>query len=414
MNDNKYKRTKFACYYTYLTSASAFCLPPLLFVTFREMYGISYTLLGTLVLVNFCTQLIVDLILSFFTKYFDMHKTITVMPLITSLGLVVYALVPTFFPDIAYLGLVIGTVIFSISAGLCEVLMSPLIAAIPSENAEHDMSKLHSLYAYGVCMFVILSTLFIKFFGSAKWMYLTVLCALLPIISFVLYKTSPIPPIDMGTKTDAKGAVKRKTGLVLCFICIFLGGATENSMTNWISGYMETALQIPKILGDIFGMAAFAIFIAAGRTLYAKYGRNISKILLISMIASCVCYLTAGFCLIPFVSMIACVLTGLCSAMLWPGTLIFMEEKMPDPGVAAYALMAAGGDFGSSVAPQILGIVVDEVSASSLALQMSQNLSMSVEQIGMKAGMVVGALFPLCGVFMIVIIRKYFAKSKLV
>ena len=409
---HKYNRTKFACYYTYLTSASAFCLPPLLFVTFREMYGISYTLLGTLVLINFCTQLIVDLILSFFTKYFNLHKAITVMPLITSFGLLVYAIVPALFPDIAYFGLVLGTVIFSISAGLCEVLMSPLIAAIPSENSEHDMSKLHSLYAYGVCMFVIISTLFIKVFGNENWMYLTAFCALLPIVSYVLYKTSPMPPLDITNQSAKSNTAKRKTGLILCFICIFLGGATENSMTNWISGYMETALKIPKMFGDIFGMATFAVLIAVGRTLYGKYGRNISKVLLVSMITSFICYLTAGLCVVPIISMVACVLCGLCSAMLWPGTLIFMEEKMPSPGVAAYALMAAGGDFGSSVAPQVLGIVVDEVSASSFALKLSEILSMSVEQIGMKTGMVVGALFPMFGILMIIIIKKYFYTSK--
>ena len=48
-----YKRTKFACYAAYFTMSSIFCLPPLLFVTLRELYGISYTLLGTLVLTNF-------------------------------------------------------------------------------------------------------------------------------------------------------------------------------------------------------------------------------------------------------------------------------------------------------------------------------------------------------------------------
>lgn len=50
-----FKRTKFACFYTYVAMSSVFTLPPLLFVTFRETYGISYTLLGTLVLTNFCT-----------------------------------------------------------------------------------------------------------------------------------------------------------------------------------------------------------------------------------------------------------------------------------------------------------------------------------------------------------------------
>ena len=65
-----FKRTKFACYAAYFTMSSVFCLPPLLFVTLRQMYGISYTLLGTLVLINFCTQLGIDLIFTVFSKHF--------------------------------------------------------------------------------------------------------------------------------------------------------------------------------------------------------------------------------------------------------------------------------------------------------------------------------------------------------
>ena len=41
MSMPNFKRTKFACYTAYFTMASIFCLPPLLFVTLREMYGIS-------------------------------------------------------------------------------------------------------------------------------------------------------------------------------------------------------------------------------------------------------------------------------------------------------------------------------------------------------------------------------------
>ena len=116
-----YKRTRVSCFYAYLSVASVFTVPPILFVTFREMYGISYTLLGTLLLINFCTQLSIDLIFSFFSKYFNIHKTVIMMPLLTSAGMFVYALVPTFFPDMAYLGLVLGTIIFSVSAGLVKL-----------------------------------------------------------------------------------------------------------------------------------------------------------------------------------------------------------------------------------------------------------------------------------------------------
>ena len=168
-----YKMTRAACYYTYLALSSVFCLPAMLFVTFRQMYNVSYTLLGTLVLINFCTQMIIDLIFTFFSRLFNIKKVVRVMPLLTMTGLVIYALVPTFFPQKAYLGLVIGTVVFSIAAGLCEVLLSPIIAALPSDTPDRDMSLLHSLYAYGVLIVVVITTVFLKIFGTDNWMYLT-------------------------------------------------------------------------------------------------------------------------------------------------------------------------------------------------------------------------------------------------
>lgn len=406
-----YKKTKYTCYFTYLALASVFCWPPMLFVTFREMYGISYTLLGTLVLTNFCTQLTVDLIFTFFTKYFNIHKTLKVMPLLTSLGLVIYALMPTFFPKYAYVGFLTGTVIFSVASGLSEVLLSPVVAAIPSENPERDMSMLHSLYGYGVVGVVCISTLFIMVFGTENWMYLTLFWALLPIIACVLFCTSPMPEMNLIQSAESGTASKRHLGLALCAACIFLGGATENVMTNWISGYLENALHISKTVGDILGLALFAILLATGRSVYGKYGKNVHKILMLGMAGSVACYLIAGLSANGVISMVACVFVGLTASMLWPGTLILMEEKMPAPGVAAYALMAAGGDLGSSVAPQLMGIISDTAAASSWAAELGTLLSLTAEQIGMKTGMVISAIFPLIGCILLVYMKKYFHKQ---
>lgn len=407
-----FKRTKYTCYYTYLAMSSVFSLPPLLFMTFRETYGISYTLLGTLVLTNFCTQLIVDLIFTFFTRYFNVKKTVRVMPLITSCGLLIYAIVPTLFPQYAYLGLLLGTVVFSIAAGLCEVLLSPLVAALPSDDPERDMSTLHSLYAYGVVTVVVLSTLFLRIFGRENWMYLTVFWALLPVISFLLFCTSPMPEMNLSQSEagEKKTKNKRSFGLALCFFCIFLGSAAENAMTNWISGYLETALGVSKVTGDIVGMAVFGVLLGLGRTLYAKYGKNISKVLLCGMIGAAVCYLVAGLSTYVIPALLACILTGMCTSMLWPGTLIMMEENVPNPGVTAYALLAAGGDFGASVAPQMLGVIVDKVSVTSWANELAVSLSVSPEQIGMKVGMLTAAIFPILGIALVIFIRRYFAK----
>ena len=215
----------------------------------------------------------------------------------------------------------------------------------------------------------------------------------------------------MSQSSSESSAKRKRTGIALCMMCIFLGSAAENTMTNWISVFMENALQLPKMVGDTLGLTSFAILLALTRTLYAKYGKNISKMLMVGMIGSVICYVTAGLSSNAVLSIAACMLTGVCTSMLWPGTLILMEEKFPNPGVAAYALMAAGGDFGASVAPQGLGIVVDAVAASPWAADLGSKLSLTAEQIGMKAGMLTGALFPVLGIAVLLYIKRYFSRK---
>lgn len=408
-----FKRTKFACYAAYFTMSSIFSLPPLLFVIFRETYDISYTLLGTLVLTNFCTQLAVDLIFTLFSKHFNVKAVVRIMPLITTAGLAIYALFPLFFPKLAYVGLLIGTVIFSVSAGLSEVLLSPVIAAIPSDNPQKDMSLLHSLYAFGVFTVVVISTLFLKLTGGRYWYWLTLFWAALPAVSAILFMISPMPAMETSSGGEGvKGTGRRTLGMALCVACIFFGSCAENAMSNWISSFMENALKVDKALGDILGVAMFAILLGLSRLGYGKFGKRIMPVLLIGMGGAAVCYLVAGLVTNTVIVFIACILTGLFAGMLWPGSLIMMEEKLPGVGVAAYALMAAGGDLGASVAPQLLGIVVDGVKAAPWAETLGKHLSLTAEQVGMKAGMLVTALFPLLGVAVVLVIIAYFKKQK--
>ena len=399
---------------SYFTMSSVFSLPPLLFVTFHEAYGISYTLLGTLVLINYCTQLTIDLVFTVFSKYFNTKIIVRIMPLITTLGLLTYALAPTFFPNYAYAGLVLGTFLFSVSAGLSEVMLSPTIAAIPSDNPQRDMSLLHSLYAFGVLTMVVISTVFLKVFGNENWMYLTVLLALLPIIPAVLFMLSPMPDMSGGEGEGEVGrhSGKRAAGLAVCVACIFFGSCAENTMSNWIPGFMENALGIDKALGDILGLAIFAILLGLARISYAKYGRSIEKTLLVGMIGAFFCYIAAGLANGAVIPTIACILTGLFTSMLWPGTLIMMEEKLPGVGVAAFAMMASGGDLGAAVAPQLMGFVIDKVSQSGFAADLASRTGFTAEQIGMKAAMLTSSIFPLLGTVAVITAMIYFRRHK--
>jgi MFS family permease len=131
------------------------------------------------------------------------------------------------------------------------------------------------------------------------------------------------------------------------------------------------------------------------------------------MICAAFCYLTVSFSNNTILSFAGCILTGIFTSMLWPGTLILMEEKVKGVGVAAYALMASAGDFGASLAPQLMGIVVDNISVSEFAINMSNTLNLSPEQIGLKVGMLITSIFPILGSILIVFIIRYFKKQKL-
>ena len=401
-----YKRTKLACYTTNVSMSVVSNLSPLLFITFRTLYGVSYSLLGLLVLINFVTQLSIDLVFSFFSHKFNISRTVRAIPWLTVLGLAVYALWPMLYPAGAFAGLVVGTLIFSASGGLSEVLISPVIAAIPADDPDREMSKLHSVYAWGVVVIIVLGTLFLLFAGAERWPYMVLGFALIPLCAALLFASSEIPTMQTPEHTAGAISLFRSPGLWLCACGIFLGGAAECVMAQWSSSYLERALMIPKVWGDIFGVALFSLMLGLGRTLYAKMGREVTRVLIWGSAGAALCYLAAALSGVAVIGLLACALTGLCVSMLWPGSLIVASERYPSGGVFLFAVMAAGGDLGASVGPQAVGLVTDAVLASASAGELAARLSLTPEQLGMKLGMLMGMIFPLVAVVIFYLIRK--------
>ena len=397
MNNNK--RLTLACYTVNVSMAIVGNLSPLLFMTFRSLYDISYSLLGLLVLVNFVTQLTVDLIFSFFSHKFNIPRVVKITPLLTLIGLCVYAAAPLLFPSSIYVGLLIGTVIFSAASGFSEVLISPVIAAIPSDNPDHAMSLLHSIYAWGVVGVIVVGTVFLFGLGQESWQLFSLLLTIVPIVSLILFSHVEFPTLETPERVSGVVALMKNRGLWLCVVGIFLGGAAECTMAQWSSGYLERALNIPKIWGDIFGVALFSVMLGFGRTLYAKCGKNIERVLFLGAIGAALCYFVAAISNVAVVGLIACAMTGLCVSMLWPGSLIAVSDRFRAGGVFIYAMMASGGDLGAALGPQLVGVITDAVSQNSAASSLARNLGLSPDQLGMKIGMLVGMLFPFVAIF---------------
>lgn len=393
------QRLKLACYIANITMSAVANLSPVLFLTFRSLYGISYSRLGLLVLINYVTQLSMDLLFSFFSHRFNIPKTVKATPWIAVVGFAVYALLPTVLPQYAYAGIVIGTVIFSAASGLAEALLSPVIAAIPSEDPDREISMLHSSYAWGTVAVILISTLFLLTFGSENWFYLALFFLLIPLSSAILFIGTRFP--KMETPGKVSGALKqfRSKWLWICIAAIFLGGCAEVIMAQWSSSYLEQALGIPKVWGDIFGVALFALALGTGRSWYAKRGKNIGKVLTLGAVSATACYLICALSPFPIVGLVACALTGFCTSMFWPGNLVVASERFPTSGVFIFAMMAASGDLGASFGPQLIGIVTDAAIASPKIRELATAWQTTPAQLGMKIGMLIGAIFPLLAIF---------------
>lgn len=404
--NNKYKRLRYACYTISLSMSIVGNMPPLLFLIFRTEYNLSFSFLGFLVLMNFLTQLAIDVVFSFFSHRFNIPKVVKSMPYITFLGLLIYSLWPLLSSQTADIGLVIGTIVFSASAGLAEVLISPIIASIPSDDPDREMSRLHSVYAWGVVPVTIITTLFLLIFGSANWHFLVFIFMILPIVSVFLFSGVSVP--DMSSPQRVSGVIeflKNKTVWIFVF-AIFFCGAAECTMAQWASGYIENALGIKKIYGDIFGVAMFSVMLGFGRTLYAKNGKNIMRVLIVGTFGAFICYLLCAISPWRILNLVACILTGFFTSILWPGCLVISSEKFQNSGVLIYALMAAGGDMGAAFVPQLVGMVTDYVINNNFMISSFANNFAITEEIAMKCGIFVASLCPLAAFFILLKIKN--------
>ena len=175
---------------------------------------------------------------------------------------------------------------------------------------------------------------------------------------------------------------------------------------QWASGYLEQALGIQKLWGDIFGVALFSVMLGLGRTLYSKIGKNILKVLFYGVIGASFCYFISAITNIPVLGLFACAFTGFCTSMLWPGSLIVASDRFPKGGVFIFAMMAAGGDLGASIGPQLIGLITDAALENKFLIDLSAEMGMMPEQFGMKLGMLIGMLFPLCAIPLYIYVIK--------
>ena len=177
----------------------------------------------------------------------------------------------------------------------------------------------------------------------------------------------------------------------LAILMMIAAGSSEMVISQWASMFAEAGLGVDKTLGDVLGPCLFAFFMAIGRTWFGMRGERIDmrKCLLLLSLGTFVCYLTAVFVPVPFLSLAAVALTGFTVSAMWPGMLDLSSARLAG-GTAMFGILAVAGDVGCSAGPALAGRISDLALSSGLA----ERFGMSADQFGLKAGILCAAVFP--------------------
>ena len=194
MDRPDYKSTLHACYLGYITQALIVNLPPLLFVVFSEKFSLTYSQLGFLVVANFLTQLIVDALAVLFVDRIGHRRAVLLAHMFAVVGMVAMASLPQIMSN-PYAGLIVASILYAIGGGLIEVLISPIVQALPGDAKASSMSLLHSFYSWGQVLVIVLTTLVLLVIGRDLWYLLPLMWALLPL--FTLFKFIKVP-LEIG------------------------------------------------------------------------------------------------------------------------------------------------------------------------------------------------------------------------
>ena len=362
----KYGLTITACSTGYIVQALVNNFLPLLFVYYASAYQIPVSLISTIIAYNFVLQILIDSFSSSFILKIGHRAACIFSGASAAFGLILLALTPIVLSGYLkiYVGIMVAVTFMATGSGLSEVLLSPIIEALPFENKSSKMSFLHSFYCLGHLCLVLVSTLFFVLFGVDKWFILTLILTIVPLLEVVFFCFCPIiKPLGDDVVVRKKDLLKNKRFLLLLMLMVS-AGACEQAIAQWASYFAESGLNVSKTRGDLVGTSAFALFMFLSRFLHGLSGRkfNVSTLILICSIGLTSCYLLTVLQPSAILSLVFISLSGFFVGIVWPGVYSIGGDLFSNGGTTMFSMLALGGDVGCTLGPSLVGFVASGAS----------------------------------------------------
>ncbi len=267
-------------------------------------------------------------------------------------GLVGWASAPT------YSLLLAAGFIMGLGAGILDMVLSPIVAALQPERKTSAMNWLHSYYCVGAILVTLAGSLAIHF--EAPWRLFAAGVAVVPVATLVVFSKLDIPPLVVeGNERVPVGRMLASGFFIVALFAMLLSGAAEAGMAMWLPTFAGK-LDFSATAGAL-ALSGFLAAMWLGRVFAALLGHLIPAGLILGLSAflSAVGYAAAVRLPWDWAALVACILTGFAVGGLWPTMLGLVSHRIPHGGGTMFGLLGTAGNIGCLFAPWVIGFLAN-------------------------------------------------------
>jgi len=344
------------CYGAMMSLAIGLNLLPVFLTTLSTMYGGSTGLsgeqLGRLGAVAFA-GLVVGILIT--GPLADRHGTKFFAQLgnaLTAISLIAMAFAPT------YNLLLVAFFALGLAAGMLDMVLSPIVSALNPSNRAAALNWLHSFYCVGAVITILAGSLALA--AGFGWRGSCLIFLPLPLGLLVAFAPLRFPDLAHESVRTSVRSLFAQHWFLLAAIALFLGGATELGMTQWLPAYAETSLGFPTWISG-GSLLLFSVAMGLGRMIIGFAGTrfNAFQLMAWSCGSTVVLFLLGSFLPIPSLALTACILAGFTASCLWPTMLAVTADRYPNGGASMFGALAALGNAGGIFMPWLVGYIAD-------------------------------------------------------
>ncbi|QYM79195.1 MFS transporter [Horticoccus luteus] len=264
-------------------------------------------------------------------------------------------------PGYGELAVALGVLGFG--AGVLDMVLSPIVAALNPTRRSAAMNWLHSFYCVGAGLTILAGTVVLSLGGG--WRAACLWLLPLPVGLLVAFAPLRFPTLTAEGGRMGLRVLVRQRWFVLALAAIFLGGATELGLAQWLPAYAETSLGYAAWVGG-GALLVFSVAMAVGRMIVGVAGPRWDpfRVMAWGCGTSVGLFLLGAFLPWPGGALAACIAAGLTGSCLWPTMLAVTADRYPEGGATMFGALAALGNAGGIVMPWLVGWIAD---ASDLA-----------------------------------------------